>query len=90
MTADYALVVADRPLASVAAAREQAAAAALAPSEVGAVGLELEINIVDHPRPATRNSRLSSLLPERTTGPFSLPFRMASGVSRMSSAFALV
>ena len=57
MTADYALVVADRPLASVAAAREQAAAAALAPSEVGAVGLELEINIVDHPRPATRNSR---------------------------------
>ena len=56
MTADYALVVADRPLASMAAAREQAAAAALVPSEVGAVGLELEFHLVDRARPSRRIS----------------------------------
>jgi glutamate--cysteine ligase len=54
MTADYAVVVADRPLTSIAAAREQAAPSALAPSEVGAVGLELEFHLVDRARPSRR------------------------------------
>jgi ergothioneine biosynthesis glutamate--cysteine ligase EgtA len=56
MTADYALVVADRPLASIAAAREHAAKAALARSQVGAVGLELELHLVDRARPSRRIS----------------------------------
>jgi len=54
MTADYALAVADRPLASIAAAREHAATAALARSQVGAVGLELELHLVDRARPYRR------------------------------------
>jgi glutamate--cysteine ligase len=56
MTADNALVVSDRPLASVAAARELAASAALDSSEVGPVGLELEFHLVDRARPSRRIS----------------------------------
>src|SRR6476620_8545248 len=56
MTAEYALVAADRPLASLAAAREHAATAALARSQVRVVGLERELHLVDRARPSRRIS----------------------------------